>query len=173
MRSSSTRTKTESGKTNGNRSDWKRALPRRRSIPPCRKQSTTLKKSWPRSWHTHRARKPICPSSITWSNGSAVSSRARRSTPTAVITIWSTQDQTILRCKSHHHCQPAPQLTGITVGTLNHHVANGSLVGAVIGEKMLIGKQSPIRYLASPKVACKVGTEQLRKLIAEYKRAEK
>lgn len=67
----------------------------------------------------------------------------------------------------------ASELTGITVGTLNRHVANGSLIGAVIGGKMLIGKQSLIGHLTSPEVVRKVGTEQLRKLIAGYKRAEK
>lgn len=69
--------------------------------------------------------------------------------------------------------KPASELTGLTVGTLNRHVANGNLIGAVIGGKMLISKQSLIGYLTSPETMRKVGTEQLRKLLAGYKKAGK
>ncbi len=67
----------------------------------------------------------------------------------------------------------AAELTGLTVGTLNRHVANGNLIGAVIGGKMLISKQSLIGHLSSPETVRKVGTEQLKKLIEGYKRPEK
>lgn len=67
----------------------------------------------------------------------------------------------------------ASALTGLTVGTLNRHVANGNLIGAVIGGKMLISKQSLIGHLSSPETVRKVGTEQLRKLLAGYKREKK
>ena len=66
--------------------------------------------------------------------------------------------------------KPASELTGLTVGTLNRYVANGNLIGAVIGGKMLISKQSLIGHLSSPETVRKVGTEQLRKLLAGYKK---
>ena len=50
---------------------------------------------------------------------------------------------------------------------------NGNLIGAVIGGKMRISKQSLIGHLSSPETVRKVGTEQLRKLLAGYKKAEK
>ena len=53
----------------------------------------------------------------------------------------------------------ASELTGLTVGTLNRHVANGNLIGAVIGGKMRISKQSLIGHIASPETVRKVGTE--------------
>lgn len=67
----------------------------------------------------------------------------------------------------------AAELTGLTVGTLNRHVINGNLIGAVIGGKMRISKQSLIGHIASPETVRKVGTEQLKKLIEGYKRSEK
>lgn len=67
----------------------------------------------------------------------------------------------------------ASELTGLTVGTLNRHVANGNLIGAVIGGKMLISKQSLIGHLSSPETVHKVGTEQLQKLLAGYKKEKK
>ena len=66
------------------------------------------------------------------------------------------------RWRYHPDAMPsklASELTGITVGTLNRHVANGNLIGAVIGGKMLIIKQSLIGHLTSPEVVHKVGTE--------------
>lgn len=67
----------------------------------------------------------------------------------------------------------AAELTGLTVGTLNRYVARGNIFGAVIGGRVLISKQSLIGYLTAPETVCKVGTEQLKKLIEGYKRSEK
>ena len=64
----------------------------------------------------------------------------------------------------------ASELTGLTVGTLNRLVANGNLIGAVIGGKMRISKQSLIGHIASPETVRKIGTEQLRKLLTGYKK---
>ena len=41
-------------------------------------------------------------------------------------------------------------MTGLTVGTLNRHVARGNIFGAVVGGKVLISKQSLIGYLTAP-----------------------
>ena len=67
----------------------------------------------------------------------------------------------------------AAELTGLTVGTLNRHVAKGNIFGAVIGGKVLISKQSLIGYLATPEVTRKITTMQIQKLLAGYKKAEK
>ena len=67
----------------------------------------------------------------------------------------------------------AAELTGLTVGTLNRHVARGNIFGAVIGWKVLISKQSLIGYLAAPDVVRKVTTVQMKKILAGYKRASK
>ena len=67
----------------------------------------------------------------------------------------------------------AAELTGLTVGTLNRHVAKGSIFGAVIGGKVLISKQSLIGYLTAPDVVRKIATEQMQKLLAGYRRAGK
>ena len=67
----------------------------------------------------------------------------------------------------------AAELTGLTVGTLNRHVTNGNLIGAVIGGKVLISKQSLIGYLTAPDVVRKVTTVQMKKILAGYKRAGK
>ena len=69
--------------------------------------------------------------------------------------------------------KPAAELTGLTVGTLNRHVARGNIFGAVIGGKVLISKQSLIGYLATLDVVRKVTTVQLQKLFAGYRRAGK
>ncbi len=69
-------------------------------------------------------------------------------------------------------CSPA-ELTGLTVGTLNRHVARGNTFGAVVGGKVLISKQSLIGYLATPDVVRKIATVQLQKLLAGYRRASK
>ena len=67
----------------------------------------------------------------------------------------------------------AAELTGLTVGTLNRHVARGNIFGAVVGRKVLISKQSLIGYLATPDGVRKVTTVQMKKLLAGYKRASK
>ena len=67
----------------------------------------------------------------------------------------------------------AAELTGLTVGTLNRHVARGNIFGAVVGGKVLISKQSLIGYLTTPDVVRKVTTVQMKKLLAGYKRAGK
>ena len=67
----------------------------------------------------------------------------------------------------------AAELTGLTVGTLNRYVARGNIFGAVVGGKVLISKQSLIGHIASPETARKVGTEQLRNLLAGYKKEKK
>ena len=67
----------------------------------------------------------------------------------------------------------AANLTGLTVGTLNRYVARGNIFGAVVGEKVLISKQSLIGYLTAPDVVRKIATEQMQKLLAGYKRAGK
>ena len=67
----------------------------------------------------------------------------------------------------------AAELTGLTVGTLNRHVAIGNIFGAVVGGKVLISKQSLIGYLAAPDGVRKVTTAQMKKLLAGYKRTSK
>ena len=83
----------------------------------------------------------------------------------------------IAKCWSKHPdalpSKLAAELTGLTVGTLNRHVAKGNIFGAVIGGKVLISKQSLIGYLAAPDVMRKTATVQLQKLLAGYKRAGK
>ena len=64
-------------------------------------------------------------------------------------------------------------MTGLTVGTLNRHVARGNIFGAVVGGKVLISKQSLIGYLTAPDVVRKVTTVQMKKLLAGYKKTEK
>lgn len=107
---------------------------------------------------------------------------AQKSTPATPHIVLSPSEAKALReyitkqWAKHPDAMPsklASELTGLTVGTLNRHVAKGNLIGAVIGGKMLISKQSLIGHLASPEMARKVGTEQLKKLIAGCKRAGK
>ena len=107
---------------------------------------------------------------------------AQRNKPPIPTVILSQDEAKILReyiakCWSKHPdalpSKLAAELTGLTVGTLNRHVARGDLIGAVIGGKVLISKQSLIGHLSSPETVCKVGTEQLKKLIEGYKRSEK
>lgn len=112
-------------------------------------------------------------------NGRFTAQRNRPPTPTIVLS----QDEVkklreyIAKCwNKYPDAMPsklASALTGLTVGTLNRHVANGNLVGAVIGGKMLISKQSLIGYLATTDVVRKVTTVQLQKLLAGYKKEKK
>ena len=67
----------------------------------------------------------------------------------------------------------AADLTGLMVRTLNRHVAKSNIFGAVVGGKVLISKQSLIGYLTAPDVVRKIATEQLKKLLAGYRRAGK
>lgn len=112
-------------------------------------------------------------------NGRFTVQRIKPPTPTVVLSQEEAKKlrEYIAKCWSKHPdalpSKLAAELTGLTVGTLNRHVANGNLVGAVIGGKMLISKQSLIGYLSSPETVRKVGTEQLRKLLAEYKKEKK
>lgn len=108
--------------------------------------------------------------------GRFTAQRIKPPTPTVVLS----QDEAkklreyIAKCWSKYPdaipSKLATELTGLTVGTLNRHVANGNLIGAVIGGKMRISKQSLIGHLSSPETVRKVGTEQLRKLIVGYKK---
>lgn len=112
-------------------------------------------------------------------NGRFTAQRNKPPTPTVVLSQEEAKKlrEYIAKCwNKYPDAMPsklASALTGLTVGTLNRHVANGNLVGAVIGGKMLISKQSLIGYLSSPETMRKVGTEQLRKLLAEYKKEKK
>ena len=100
---------------------------------------------------------------------------AQKSTPPTPRIVLSPSEAKALRkyiakqWKKHPDAMPrklASELTGLTVGTLNRHVANGNLIGAVIGEKMQISKQSLIVHLSSPDTVRKIGTEQLKRLFA-------
>lgn len=104
---------------------------------------------------------------------------AQKTTPPTPRIVLSPSDAKALRNylekRWRHHPDAMPsklasELTGLTVGTLNRHVANGDLIGAVIGGKMRISKQSLIGHIASLEMVRKVGTEQLRKLLAGYKK---
>ena len=112
-------------------------------------------------------------------NGRFTAQRNKPPTPTVVL---SQEEAKILReyiakqWVKHPDALPskrAAELTGLTVGTLNLHVARGNIFGAVVGGKVLISKQSLIGYLATPDVVQKVTTVQMKKLLAGYKRAGK
>ena len=112
-------------------------------------------------------------------NGRLSAQRNKPPTPTVVLS----QDEAkilreyIAKCWSRYPdalpSKPAAELTGLTVGTLNRHVARGNIFGAVVGEKVLISKQSLIGYLIAPDVVRKTATVQLQKLLARYRRASK
>ena len=112
-------------------------------------------------------------------NGRFTAQRIKPPTPAVVLSQEEAKKlrEYITKCWNKHPdalpSKLAAELTGLTVGTLNRHVANGNLIGAVIGGKMLISKQSLIGHLSSPETVRKVGTEQLRKLLAGYKREKK
>ena len=84
---------------------------------------------------------------------------------------------TLAKCWSKHPdalpSKLAAELTGLTAGTLNRHVARGNIFGAVVGGKVLISKQSLIGYLTTPDGVRKTSTVQLQKLLAGYKRTSK
>ena len=112
-------------------------------------------------------------------NGRFTAQRNKPPTPTVVLS----QDEAkilreyIAKCWSKHPdalpSKLAAELTGLTVGTLNRHVARGNIFGAVIGGKVLISKQSLIGYLTVPDVVRKVATVQMKKLLAGYKQVGK
>lgn len=107
---------------------------------------------------------------------------AQRNKPPIPTVVLSQDEAKILRefitkCLSKYPdalpSKLAAELTGLTVGTLNRHVARGNIFGAVVGGKVLISKQSLIEYLTTPDVVRKVTTVQMKKLLAGYKRAGK
>lgn len=107
---------------------------------------------------------------------------AQRNKPPTPAVVLSQDEAKILReyiakCWSKYPdalpSKPAAELTGLTVGTLNRHVARGNIFGAVVGGKVLISKQSLIGYLATPDVMRKTATVQMKKLLAGYRRAGK
>ena len=107
---------------------------------------------------------------------------AQRNKPPTPIVVLSQEEarklrECIAKCWNKHPdalpSKLAANLTGLTVGTLNRHVARGNIFGAVIGGKVLISKQSLIGYLATPDVVRKVTTVQMKKLLAGYRRAGK
>ena len=112
-------------------------------------------------------------------NGRFTAQKIKPPIPTVVLS----QDEAkilreyIAKCWSKHPdalpSKLAAELSGLTVGTLNRHVAKGNIFGAVVGGKVLISKQSLIGHIASPETARKVGTEQLRNLLAGYKKEKK
>lgn len=107
---------------------------------------------------------------------------AQRNKPQIPTVVLSQDEAKILReyiakCWSKHPdalpSKLAAELTGLTVGTLNRHVARGNIFGAVVGGKVLISKQSLIGYITTPEVARKITTVQIQKLLAGYRRAGK
>lgn len=107
---------------------------------------------------------------------------AQRINPPTPAVVLSQDEAKILReyiakyWSKHPDALPsklAAELTGLTVGTLNRHVAKGNIFGAVVGGKVLISKQSLIGYITTPEVARKITTVQIQKLLAGYKRAGK
>ena len=107
---------------------------------------------------------------------------AQKTTPPTPRIVLSPSEAKALReyiakqWKKHPDAMPsklAANLTGLTVGTLNRHVARGNIFGAVVGGKVLISKQSLIGYLTAPDVVRKIATVQLQKLLAGYRRARK
>lgn len=107
---------------------------------------------------------------------------AQRNKPPTLTVVLSQEEarklrEYIAKCWSKHpdalSSKLAAELTGLTVGTLNRHVARGNIFGAVVGGKVLISKQSLIGYLTAPDVVRKVTTVQMKKLPAGYRRASK
>ena len=112
-------------------------------------------------------------------NGRFTAQRNKPPTPTVVLSqdeAKKLREYIVKQWAKHPDALPSKQaaeLTGLTVGTLNRHVAKGNIFGAVVGGKVLISKQSLIGYLATPDVVRKVTTAQLQKLLAGYKRTSK
>lgn len=112
-------------------------------------------------------------------NGRFTAQRNKPPTPTVVLSQEEAKKlrEYIAKCwNKYPDAMPnklASALTGLTVGTLNRHMARGNIFGAVVGGKVLISKQSLIGYLATPDVVRKVTTAQLQKLLVGYRRASK
>lgn len=112
-------------------------------------------------------------------NGRFTAQRNKPPTPTAVLPQEEAKKlrEYIAKCWNKYPdalpSKLAAELSGLTVGTLNRHVARGNIFGAVVGGKVLISKQSLIGYLATPDVVRKVTTAQLQKLLVGYRRASK
>lgn len=112
-------------------------------------------------------------------NGRFTAQRNKPPTPAVVLSQEEARKlrEYITKCWNKHPdalpSKLAANLTGLTVGTLNRYVARGNIFGAVVGGKVLISKQSLIGHIASPETARKVGTEQLRNLLAGYKKEKK
>ena len=112
-------------------------------------------------------------------NGRFTSQKSTPLTPTIVLSQDEAKELREYIAKQwakHPDALPsklAAELTGLTVGTLNRHVAKGNIFGAVVSGKVLISKQSLIGYLTAPDVVWKIATAQLQKLLAGYKRAGK
>ena len=112
-------------------------------------------------------------------NGRFTAQRNKPPTPTAVLPQEEAKKlrEYIAKCWNKYPdalpSKLAAELSGLTVGTLNRYVARGNIFGAVVGGKVLISKQSLIGHIASPETARKVGTEQLRNLLAGYKKEKK
>lgn len=112
-------------------------------------------------------------------SGRFTAQRIKSPIPTVVLSQEEARKlrEYIAKCWSKHPdalpSKLAAELTGLTVGTLNRHVARGNIFGAVVGGKVLISKQSLIGYLTAPDVVRKIATVQLQKLLAGYKRSGK
>ena len=112
-------------------------------------------------------------------NGRFTAQRNKSPTLTVVLSQEEAKKlrEYITKCWNKHPdalpSKLAANLTGLTVGTLNRHVARGNIFGAVVGGKVLISKQSLIGYFTAPDVVRKVTTVQMKKLLAGYKRAGK
>lgn len=112
-------------------------------------------------------------------NGRFTVQRNKPPTPTVVLSqdeAKKLREYIVKQWAKHPDALPsklAAELTGLTVGTLNRHVARGNIFGAVVGGKVLISKQSLIGYLTAPDVVRKTATVQMKKLLAGYGRAGK
>ena len=112
-------------------------------------------------------------------NGRFTAQRNKPPTPTVVLSqeeAKKLREYTTKCWNKHPDALPsklAAELTGLTVGTLNRHVARVNIFGAVGCGKVLISKQCLIGYLATPDVVRKVTTVQLQKLLAGYRQSGK
>ncbi len=112
-------------------------------------------------------------------NGRFTAQRNKPPTPTIVLSqdeAKKLREYITKQWAKHPDALPsnrAAELTGLTVGTLNRHVAKGNIFGAVVGGKVLISKQSLIGYLAAPDGVRKTTIVQMKKLLAGYKQVGK
>ncbi len=112
-------------------------------------------------------------------NGRFTAQRNKPPTPTIVLSqdeAKKLREYITKQWAKHPDALPskrAAELTGLTVGTLNRHVAKGNIFGAVVSGKVLISKQSLIGYLTAPDVVRKTTIVQMKKLLAGYKQVGK